>query len=73
MEPEANDKARQDHLRRTAFDGLIYCGDYKCSHSVAIGADRWAMMSGCPTSTSFVCSACGKRGADVRPDFGRKT
>ncbi len=20
---------------------LIYCGDYHCSHSIALGADRW--------------------------------
>jgi hypothetical protein len=49
---------------------LIYCADYHCSHSVALSADRW------PDETRlsdiephFVCAACGKRGADVRPDF----
>jgi hypothetical protein len=30
---------------RNARDGrarlLVYCSDYKCSHSVAISADRW--------------------------------
>jgi hypothetical protein len=21
---------------------LVYCADYKCSHSIAVSADRWA-------------------------------
>jgi len=49
---------------------LIYCLDYKCSHLVTMNGDGW------PDDTRlsdleprFVCSACGKRGADVRPDF----
>ena len=49
---------------------LVYCADHRCSHSVALSADRW------PDDTRlsdieprFVCKACGKRGADVRPDF----
>jgi hypothetical protein len=48
---------------------LVYCTDYRCSHSALI-ADHW------PGDTRlsdieplFVCSACGKRGADVRPNF----
>ena len=49
---------------------LIYCSDYKCSHSIAVNADRWpddVRLSN--IEERFVCSACGKRGADVRPDF----
>ena len=49
---------------------LIYCADYKCSHYIAISADQWA--DGVRLSDiedRFTCSACGKRGADVRPDF----
>ena len=49
---------------------LIYCSDYKCSHSIAISADRWpddVRLS--EIEPLFVCQACGKRGADVRPDF----
>jgi hypothetical protein len=41
-----------------------------CSHSIAISGD------GCPDDVRlsdieprFICRACGKRGADVRPDF----
>jgi hypothetical protein len=49
---------------------LIYRADYRCSHYVAISGDRWpddVRLS--DLEPRFVCSACGKRGADVRPDF----
>jgi hypothetical protein len=49
---------------------LIYCADYKCGHRVAISGDRWpddVRLS--DLEPRFVCSACGKRGADVRPNF----
>jgi hypothetical protein len=49
---------------------LIYCSDYKCSHHIAISADQWsdeARLS--DLEDKFVCMECGKRGADVRPDF----
>jgi hypothetical protein len=49
---------------------LIYCSDYKCSHSIAISADPWpddVRLS--DLEPRFVCKGCGKRGADVRPDF----
>ena len=49
---------------------LIYCADYRCSHSIAISGDAWpddARLS--DIEDRFVCRACGKRGADVRPDF----
>ena len=49
---------------------LIYCCDYKCSHSIAISADQWPDdLRLCDIEPLFVCKACGKRGADVRPDF----
>jgi hypothetical protein len=49
---------------------LIYCSDYKCSHSIAISADQWPDTSGFPISSrGSLCTACGKQGADVRPDF----
>jgi hypothetical protein len=44
--------------------------DYRCSHSIAIGADRWpddVRLS--DLQARFACKACGKRGADVRPNF----
>jgi hypothetical protein len=49
---------------------LVYCSDYKCSNSIALMADRWAddiRLS--DIEPRFTCSVCGKRGADVRPDF----
>jgi hypothetical protein len=49
---------------------LVYCADYQFSHSVAINGDRWAddvRLS--DIEPGFTCTACGKRGADVRPDF----
>jgi hypothetical protein len=49
---------------------LIYCSDYKCSHSIALSADRWPdELRLSDLEPRFVCQACGKRGADVRPDF----
>jgi hypothetical protein len=47
---------------------LVYCADYRCSHSIAMRADEW------PDDvrlSRFACKACGKRGADVRPHFQR--
>jgi hypothetical protein len=49
---------------------LIYCSDYKCSHAIEMSADRWpdeVRLS--RIEDQFVCQACGKRGADVRPNF----
>src|SRR5258708_2872182 len=60
----------EDYLRRDARRLLVYCGDYKCAHSVEISADRWG--DGVRLSDIeplFTCQACGKRGADVRPNF----
>ncbi len=49
---------------------LIYCADCKCSHSIEALAGRWlddVRLS--DIEPCFVCTACGKRGADVRPNF----
>ena len=49
---------------------MIYCADYHCSHSIAIRGDRWpddVRLS--DIEVRFICGPCGKRGADVRPDF----
>src|SRR5258706_9948265 len=43
---------------------------YHCSHSIAISADRWpddVRLS--DLEARFAGKACGKRGADVRPNF----
>jgi hypothetical protein len=49
---------------------LIYCADYRCSHSVEMMADRWQddiRLS--DIESRFICTACGRRGADVMPNF----
>jgi len=48
----------------------VYCADYRCGHSMAISSDGWPVdlrLSG--IERRLICQACGKRGADVRPDF----
>jgi len=42
----------------------------RCSQSIAVSADQWPddlRLSN--IEDRFVCHACGKRSADVRPDF----
>jgi hypothetical protein len=60
-------------MRSSGVRGLlIYCSDHHCSHWIAISADPWpdhVRLS--DLETRFVCKACGRRGADVRPDFHR--
>jgi len=49
---------------------LIYCSDYRCSHSISLDADRWSddiRLS--DIEPRFVRAACGRCGADVRPDW----
>jgi len=49
-------------------DVLIYCRDHRCSHYVEISADRWTdHVRPSDIELDFVCTACGKRGARVRP------
>jgi hypothetical protein len=48
----------------------VFCSDYRCAHSVNLSADRWPdHLRLSDIEPHFVCKACGKRGADVRPDF----
>jgi hypothetical protein len=58
-------------LREQGVHGLlIYCADYRCSHSIAISGNAWPDdMRLSDIEPRFVCAACGKHGADVRPDF----
>jgi hypothetical protein len=49
---------------------VVFYGDYHCSHSITLPADRWpdhVRLSN--IEPQFICKACGKRGADVRPLF----
>jgi hypothetical protein len=58
-------------LRSSGVTGiLVYCADYKCSHMVPIDSAQWpddVRLS--DIENRFVCEVCGKRGADVRPDW----
>jgi hypothetical protein len=48
---------------------LIYCSDYRCSQLITMNGDGWPDdMRLSDLEPRFVCSACGKRGVDVRPD-----
>ena len=52
---------------------VVYCSDYRCSHSVVVDADQWPDdLSLSDIEDRFTCTKCGKRGADVRPDFNWK-
>jgi hypothetical protein len=49
---------------------LVYCRDYRCTHSTAVMADQWpADLRLSDIEPRFVCSVCGKHGAEVRPNF----
>jgi hypothetical protein len=51
---------------------LVYCADYRCSHSIAISGGHWPDdLRLSDIEHRFICAVCGKRGADVRPDFNR--
>ena len=58
-------------MREMGIRGLlIYCSDYKCSHNIAISADRWpdhVRLS--DLEPLFTCTACGLKGAEVRANF----
>jgi hypothetical protein len=58
-------------MRASGVRGLlIYCSDFLCSHWTAISADRWpdeVRLS--DIEPRFTCQACGRRGADIRPNF----
>jgi hypothetical protein len=49
---------------------LIYCADYKCSHSIEMYAGQWTDdVRVSDIENRFVYTTCGKRGADIRPFF----
>jgi hypothetical protein len=69
--PARPEKVTFGDMRASGVRGLvIYCTDYRCSHSRAISGDPWpddVRLS--DIEHRFRCTVCGKRGADVRPDF----
>jgi hypothetical protein len=49
---------------------LIYCWGHRCSHSATLSADQWPDNVRLPdVEPGFVCTACGHRGAEIRPNF----
>jgi hypothetical protein len=64
----------ENHVRRMRASGvrdvLVYCRDHHCSHHIRISADLWPdHLRLSDIEDRFVCQVCGKRGAEVRPDF----
>jgi hypothetical protein len=62
-------------MRDSGVRGILACcRDYRCSHSTALMADHWpgdVRLS--DVEPRFVCKACGKRDADVGPNFNWNT
>ena len=51
---------------------LVYCADYRCTHHITVRADRWPDHVRLPDiEDGLVCTACGKRGAEVRLKFSQ--
>jgi hypothetical protein len=49
---------------------LIYCGSIHCNYQTKMNADHWPDETPIrPLGTRMVCTRCGHRGADVRPDW----
>ena len=69
--PDRPQKITFGEMREMGVRGLlIYCADYRCSRSIAISGDPWPDdLRLSDIEVRFVCRACGKHGADVRPDF----
>src|ERR1700730_7343704 len=69
--PARPQKITLGEMRSSGVRGLlVYCADYHCSHSIAISADQWPEhLRLSDLASPFVCTGCGRKGADVRPDF----
>jgi hypothetical protein len=67
-------KITPGEMRASGVCGLlVFCADYRCSHLRRLASadvNRWSgdvRLS--DLEPRFICTACGKRGGDVRPDF----
>jgi len=58
-------------MRASGVRGLlICCADDRCSHSTTVNADQWPDQTRLSDlEKQFTCSVCGRKGAEVRPDF----
>jgi len=72
--PDRPQKISFAQMRNSGVRGLLnYCSDYKCSHLITMSGDGWPdEMRPSDLEPRFICSACGQRGADERPDFNWK-
>jgi hypothetical protein len=55
-------------------DLLVFCGSIHCNHDTKINADHLPDETPIrPLGARMVCTRCGHRGADVRPDWSPHT
>jgi hypothetical protein len=68
---QSSQKITFGEMRESGVRGvLIYCSDYTCSDSITANADPWPDHIRLSNfEPRFVCTVCGRRGADIRPDF----
>lgn len=61
-------------MRAAGVTGLLlFCSDYRCSHHIAISAEPWSdEVRLSDLQPRFICTACGTRGADIRPNFAHE-
>jgi hypothetical protein len=53
---------------------LVYCGSLNCNHKPVMDADQPSDDTAIrPLGDRLVCSRCGHRGADVRPDWAQRS
>ena len=52
---------------------LVYCADYRCSHSIAVSAHQWRDdLRLSDIEHRFICAACSKRGVVLgNPGLGK--
>ena len=64
----------QNEMRASGIrDVLIYCADYKCSNWIRVNTDQWSTeVRLSDLENQFTCT-CGRKGAEVRPDFDWNT
>jgi len=64
LKPIGRDDRAFAETRDMGIRGLLYCADYRCSHSIASAATTGPMMSGCPTLRRGLCvgpaPTCGR-------------
>jgi hypothetical protein len=69
--PDRPTKIALAEMRASGVRGvLVYCGNYRCSHWSTTNVDQWPDdLRLSDLEPRFTCKACGRKGADVRPNF----